>query len=273
MIRAVSLDLGYGDRAILQDLNFEIQRGEFVGFLGPNSSGKSTLLSALCGLLSPQRGSIFLENAPLETFPSRLRARRLAVVPQSTDVRFPFTCFEVVLMGRYPHRHRWRSLGEEDLLAALTAMDQTSTTPLQERHVTEISGGERQRVIVARALAQITEILLLDEATSSMDVRKKLEIFEVLKHLNESLGVTVICAMHDLNLAALYCRRLMFLKDGRLLHDGPTDKVFTSATLNQVYDTDMEVVLHPAHQRPYAVMLPLSVSAGEEKAEEERASA
>jgi iron complex transport system ATP-binding protein len=266
VIRAASLDLGYGDRVILQDLNFEIRKGEFVGCLGPNGSGKSTLLSALCGLLPPHRGSIMLEDEPLENLPSRFRARRLAVVPQSTDVRFPFTCFEVVLMGRHPHRRRWRSLGEADLLAALTAMDQTSTTPFQERPVTEVSGGERQRVVVARALAQTPEILLLDEATSSLDVRKKLEIFEVLKRLNESLGVTVICAMHDLNLAALYCRRLMFLKDGRLLRDGPTAEVFTSATLNRVYETAMEVILHPAHRRPYAVLLPLS--GGEEAGEQ-----
>jgi iron complex transport system ATP-binding protein len=270
VIRAASLNLGYGDQVILQDLNFEILKGEFVGCLGPNGSGKSTLLSALCGLLPPQRGSITLEDEPLKNLPSRFRARRLAVVPQSTEVRFPFTCFEVVLMGRHPHRRRWRSLGEADLLAALAAMDQTSTTVFQERPVTEVSGGERQRVVVARALAQTPEILLLDEATSSLDVRKKLEIFEVLKRLNESLGVTVICAMHDLNLAALYCRRLMFLKDGRLLRDGPTDKVFTSATLNRVYDTAMEVVRHPAHQRPYAVLLPLS---GGDAAEKQAASA
>jgi len=272
VIKAASLDLGYGDRVILEDLNFEIQRGEFVGFLGPNGSGKSTLLHALCGLLPPLRGSVLMDKVLLQDIPSRRRARRLAVVPQSTEVRFPFSCFELVLMGRYPHRRRWQSLGDEDLLAALTAMDQTSTTALQERPVTEISGGERQRVVVARALAQTPEILLLDEATSSMDVRKKLEIFEVLKHLNESLGVTVICAMHDLNLAALYCGRLMFLKDGRLCQDGPTDTVFTSETLNQVYDTAMEVVRHPAHQRPYAVMLPPFASLGGQEAATKRAS-
>jgi iron complex transport system ATP-binding protein len=214
---------------------------------------------------------VLIENVALEDLPSRLRARRLAVVPQSTEVRFPFTCFEVVLMGRYPHRRPWRNLGENDLLAALTAMDQTSTTFLQERPATEISGGERQRVVVARALAQTPEILLLDEATSSMDVRKKLEIFEVLKNLNESLGVTVICAMHDLNLAALYCRRLMFLKDGRLFQDGPTETVFTSETLNRVYDTAMEVLRHPAHRRPYAVMLPLSADTAGGEAEGQRA--
>ncbi len=270
MIRAVNLDLGYGDRLVLRGLNFRIEKGEFVGCLGPNGSGKSTLLNALCGFLPPRRGMVLLEGIPVAQLPGRLRARRLAVVPQSTEVRFPFSCFEIVLMGRYPHRRRWHSLGEEDLLAVLTAMCRTSTTHLQDRPVTEVSGGERQRVVVARALAQTQEILLLDEATSSLDVRKKLEIFEVLRYLNESRGVTVICALHDLNLAALYCRRLMFLKDGRIFQDGPTHGVFTSATLYQVYDTDMEVVLHPRHQRPYAVMLPLSGSAAEGEGGERR---
>lgn len=266
MIRVADLDLGYGERLVLRDLEFEIRRGEFVGCLGPNGSGKSTLLNAFCGLLPPRRGGVWLAGQPVEKLASRLRARRLAVVPQSTEIRFPFTCLEVVLMGRYPYRRRWQSLGVNDLLAALTAMEQTTTLNLQERPVTEVSGGERQRTVVARALAQTPEILLLDEATSCLDVRKKLEIFEVLKNLNESRGITVICAMHDLNLAALYCRRLLFLKNGRLFQDGPTDQVFTSAVLSQVYDTDMEVLWHPRYQRPYAVMMPLCGQAAEAEA-------
>jgi iron complex transport system ATP-binding protein len=262
VIRASGLDLGYGERLVLKDLNFEIRPGEFVGCLGPNGSGKSTLLNALCGFLPPRKGSLLYEGVPLRQMESRMRARRLAVVPQATEVHFPFTCFEVVLMGRYPHRRRWRHLGSEDLVAAVTAMARTTTTFLKDRPVTEVSGGERQRVIVARALAQTPEVLLLDEATSQMDVRKKLEIFEVLQFLNESHNVTVICAMHDLNLAALFCRRLMFLKEGRLIKDGPTEEVFTSETLREVYDTDMEVAWHPGHARPYAVMLPLSSGTG-----------
>jgi iron complex transport system ATP-binding protein len=179
-------------------------------------------------------------------------------VPQTTEARFPFSCFEVVLMGRYPHRRRLGTLTDTDLVRALKSMRRTTTMHLKERTITEVSGGECQRVVVARALAQEPEILLLDEATSCLDVRKKLEIFEILKYLNETRGLTVLCAMHDLNLAALYCSRLMFVKDGRIAVDGLTDQVFTPEILGQVYDTAMEVVWHPDHQRPYAVMLPLS---------------
>jgi iron complex transport system ATP-binding protein len=229
-----------------------------VGILGPNGSGKSTLLHALSGLLRPLNGKIIIKSEALGGLPSRLRAQILAVVPQSTDVRFPFSCLEIVLMGRYPHRRRLGTLTDTDLVRALKSMHRTTTVHLKERQINEVSGGECQRVVIARALAQAPEILLLDEATSSLDVRKKLEIFEVLKFLNETRILTVLCAMHDLNLAALYCRRLMFIKEGKIVVDGPTDQVFSPEILAEVYETAMEVVWHPVHQRPYAVMLPLS---------------
>jgi iron complex transport system ATP-binding protein len=258
VIRVEELDLGYGERLVLQGLNFQVASGEFLGILGPNGSGKSTLIHALSGLLPPQKGKIIIRDEHLGKLSSRLRAQILGVVPQSSEVRFPFPCLEIVLMGRYPHRKRLGSLTDEDLLWALRSMRRTTTEHLQERPVTEVSGGERQRVVIARALAQDPRILLLDEATSSLDVRKKLEIFEILKFLNTTQGLTVLCAMHDLNLAALYCGRLMFIKDGGIVQDGPTEEVFTPAILGQVYQTSMEVIRHPGHQRPYAVMLPLA---------------
>lgn len=256
MIRVENLTLGYEGRPVLHRLNFEVQPGEFVGLLGPNGSGKTTLIHALAGLLRPQEGRILLHGEPLAAMRSRQRARTVAVVPQSTDIRFPFTCLEIVLMGRYPHQRRAFSLAEADLATALWAMRETTTDAFADRPVTDISGGERQRVIIARALAQQPAVLLLDEATSSLDVRKKVEIFDLVSRLNQE-GLTVVCAMHDLNLAALYCRRLMFLKDGRLLEDGPTEAVFTAATLERVYETPMEVILHPGYGRPYALTLPL----------------
>ncbi len=263
VIRVEALNLGYEGRLVLQDLNFQIEAGEFVGILGPNGSGKSTLLHALSGLLPPQAGRIIVREKTLESLTSRLRAQILAVVPQTTEVRFPFACLEIVLMGRYPHRKRLGILTDEDLIWALKSMRRTTTTHLKERPITEVSGGECQRVVIARALAQDPQILLLDEATSSLDVRKKLEIFTILRYLNETRGLTVLCAMHDLNLAALYCRRLMFLKDGRIVQDGATDTVFTPEVLGRVYETPMEVVWHPGCKRPYAVMLPLAAAAAE----------
>jgi iron complex transport system ATP-binding protein len=265
VIKAEELSLGYGERLVLKDLNFQVNSGEFVGILGPNGSGKSTLLHALSGLLPPKRGRIIIKDRHLHTLASRVRAQILAVVPQSSEVRFPFACLEIVLMGRYPHRQRWGSMTDEDLLWALKSMRRTTTEHLKDRPVTEVSGGERQRVVIARALAQDPEFLLLDEATSSLDVRKKLEIFAILKFLNATKGLTVLCAMHDLNLAALYCDRLMFLRDGGIIQDGPTEEVFGPEVLTQVYQTPMEVIRHPGHQRPYAVMLPLTPGTQEEE--------
>ena len=263
MIRAEDLSLGYEDHLVLSGLNFQVDRGELVGILGPNGSGKSTLLHALSGLLAPKQGKISIKSEALGSWSSRLRAQILAVVPQATEMRFPFPCLEIVLMGRYPRRRRLGTLTDADLVAALQAMRRTTTAHLQERPVTEVSGGECQRVVIARALAQDPEILLLDEATSSLDVRKKLEIFAVVQDLNETRGLTVLCAIHDLNLAALYCRRLIFLKDGKIVVDGPTAEVFTSEILADVYETPMEVIRHPGHQRPYAVMLPLAAATPE----------
>ena len=266
MIRVEHLNLGYEDRPVLADLNFQVEAGEFVGILGPNGSGKSTLLHALSGLLTPKSGSITVRDRQLGRLDSRLRAQTAGggapVHRGALSLRLP---------GDRPHGAlspppaAWGRSTDEDLLWALRSMRRTTTEHLQKRPITEVSGGECQRVVIARALAQDPQILLLDEATSSLDVRKKLEIFEILKFLNETRGLTVLCAMHDLNLAALYCRRLMFLKDGGIVQDGPTAAVFTPEVLAQVYETPMEVVQHPAHQRPYAVMLPLTSGVQEER--------
>ncbi|MBM4293972.1 MAG: ABC transporter ATP-binding protein [Deltaproteobacteria bacterium] len=264
VIRATSLSLGYGARTVLRNLDFQVQRGEFVGILGPNGSGKSTLVNALAGLLPPQEGVIQLNGHDLQAVDSRVRAQTLAVVPQSNDIRFPFPCLEVVLMGRYPRRRRLGTLTPEDLIAGLRAMRQTTTEHLQDRLVTEVSGGERQRVVIARALAQEPDILMLDEATSNLDVRKKLEIFELCQELHRVKNLTVLCAIHDLNLAAMYCRRLIILKDDGLAEDGPTERVFTSEILSAVFETPMEVARHPRTRRLYAVMLPLSAGAPDE---------
>jgi iron complex transport system ATP-binding protein len=260
----MSLSLGYGARRVLQDLDFQVEGGEFVGILGPNGSGKSTLVNALAGLLPPQAGAITLDGQDLQSVASRHRAQTMAVVPQSNEIRFPFSCLEVVLMGRYPRRRRLGTLTPEDLLAGLRAMRQTTTEHLQDRLVTEVSGGERQRVVIARALAQEPDILMLDEATSSLDVRKKLEIFELCQELNRTKNLTVLCAIHDLNLAAMYCRRLIILKEGRMVEDGPAEEVFTSNILSTVFETPMQVARHPLTQRLYTVMLPLSEDQREE---------
>jgi iron complex transport system ATP-binding protein len=256
LLTVENLTLAYGERLILRDLNFTVASGEFVGLLGPNGCGKSTLLAALTGLLPPRGGQIWYDGAPLRAWHPQALARQVAVVPQFNWISFPFTCFEVVLMGRYPYRRRFQGESPEDLDAARRAMADTGISHLAPRLISQVSGGERQLVILARALAQATPVLYLDEATASLDVRRRMEVFDLLSELNQSRGLTVLAVMHDLNLATQYCRRLIFLKDGGILQDGPTAAVCVPEVLEAVYETPVLVEKNPVTGHPFVHFLP-----------------
>ncbi len=259
MIRAENLSAAYGERLILENLNFQVAKGEFVGLLGPNGSGKSTLVNALTALVPLASGSVRYDSAPLEDLPPRDLARKVAVVPQFTWIGFPFTCFEVVLMGRYPYRRRFQGESPADLDAVRQAMAATHTTELAPRLITRVSGGERQLVVLARALAQDTPILFLDEATASLDVRRKLEVFDLLTDLNHHRGLTVLAVMHDINLATQYCQRLIFLKNRGIYRDGDTFSACRPEVLDAVYETPVMVEPHPATGRPCVHFLPRGI--------------
>jgi len=255
MIEISSLSCGYGKSEVLKEISLHLKQGELAGMLGPNGSGKSTLILALSGILPYRSGSIRVAGKEIGGTPARWRARKMASVPQRSELTFPFKCLSVVLMGRYPYLSRWGGYSLQDMNEALDAMEQTETVHLAQRMITEVSGGEAQRVIIARALAQKTEILLLDEATSNLDVAKKIQVFDLLKRKN-SRGATLLCAMHDLNLAALYCTRLIFLKEGRVVLDGPTQETFSENKLSEIYETDVKVSRHPVNGCPQAHFVP-----------------
>jgi len=237
VIRVSHLYCGYPGRPVLRDVNLRVEAGEFVGILGPNGSGKTTLVLALTGILRPEKGTITIDGHRLEDLPPRDRAQKIAVVSQDTQVRFPYPCADVVAMGRYPHQGRWRGPTLRDARAVRRAMELTHTLDLAQRPVSDISGGERQRVLVAKALAQDAPVLLLDEATSAMDVHWKLQTFRLLAHLQRKEHKTILAVLHDVNLAAVFCPRLIFLKDGAVVADGPARAVLTPATLERVYDS------------------------------------
>ena len=255
MISVEGLIATYGERVVLHGLDFHVGEGELVGLLGPNGSGKTTLLHCLSRVVRLHSGSVTVAGRELSTYPMKELARVEASVPQRLEISFPFKCIEVVLMGRYPHQHAFGSNSDEDLAVAMEAMRLTDTLDLAQRRITEISGGEAQRVIIARALAQEAKIMLLDEATANLDVAHKMQMFDLFLEKNKQ-GGTFLCAMHDLNLASLYCQRLIFLKQGRIRVDGPTMGTFTEENLSNIYETEVRIIPHPDNGAPQAMFVP-----------------
>lgn len=255
LLAAVGLSAGYGEREALSGVDLSLERGELVGLLGPNGGGKSTLLLCLSGVLTPRSGRVEAGGEDLAGLSHRERARRIACVPQRAEPAFGFTVAEMVRLGRYPHLSAWGGYGPHDFEAADRAMAGAGVAGLAQRRAGELSGGEFQRVLLARALAQEAGVLLLDEAMASMDVAWRMAAFDLLRARCRA-GLAVLTAVHDLNLAALYCPRLVFLKNGRVLADGPTAEVFTPELLSEVYDTDILVAPHPATGAPQAHPVP-----------------
>lgn len=256
MIQVRDLRCGYPGHEVIGGVSFDFLQGEFVGILGPNGSGKTTLLLALGGILPPSGGEVAVLGTPLNRLRPKELARRIAALCQNSDIRFPFPCVEVVHMGRYPHQKRWQMESRHDAAVVFRCMAITETQDLAERLITALSGGEQQRVLMAKALAQETPILLLDEATSAMDVHRKLQIFRVLEKLNRDDGLTVVTVLHDVNVAALFCRRIIFLKEGKVVADGPTEGVLTEENLETVYQTPVLIHKPGAVGRKQVVFLP-----------------
>jgi iron complex transport system ATP-binding protein len=250
-LSAASVSFGYRARGgsestfALRDVSVTIARGSLTALLGPNGCGKTTLLKLLSGLLPAQHGHVTLDGRRLSDLPRREVARHLAVVPQETHPAFDYTALEMVLMGRHPHLGAFQLEGPDDLRIALQALQATGTVHLAERSYMTLSGGEKQRVVIASALAQAPDILLLDEPTASLDLAYQLEIASLLARLNRERGVTIVLATHDLNLAASLCDTVVLIRGGRLLATGPTGDVLTAAMVRQLYGVDADVQFHP----------------------------
>jgi iron complex transport system ATP-binding protein len=250
VLRTERLRAGYHDREVLHEVTFELGRGEFCGLLGPNGSGKSTLLKALAGVLRPWSGRAELFGADVRTLSPRAIARRVAVIPQGVSILFPFSVEEVVAMGRHPHLGRFEREGRRDREAIERALEETETAALARRPLDELSGGEQQRVVIARALAQEPELLLLDEPTTHLDINHQVEVFELLARLNRERALTVLAVSHDVNVCAEYCRRLMVLKAGRLVASGTPRELVTPALIRDVYGAAVSVVANPSSGAP-----------------------
>ena len=249
-------------RAILDTVSWTAPQGGLTGLVGPNGAGKSSLLRVLAGALAPDAGrAVLADGSDLLTMPRRTRARRVALVEQDTPAQVPLTVAQAVLLGRTPHGSSWSGLREQDHAVAERAMGEAGVTDLADRLLPTLSGGERQRVHLARALAQEPEVLLLDEPTNHLDVHARLDLVALLSTLT-ARGVTVIAALHDLNLAASACDHVVVLADGRTAAEGAVDAVLTPRVLEPVYRVTCDVLRHPRSGRPVLTFSPSSGADG-----------
>ena len=240
----------YDGRWTLKGIDLDIHKGELLGILGPNGSGKSTLLRVMDGLSVPQEGKVRFRDTPLASRKRKGLAKEVAFVAQENVFRFTFSVMEVVLMGRAPHLGRLQFEGKRDLEIALHSLETMNALDLAERSIQELSGGEKQRVLIARALAQEPQLLLLDEPTSFLDIKFKREIFDLLSSLNRRDGLTIVVVSHDIDLAAHYCQRLIMLKAGNLFTTGTPEATITAANVESVYDCPVLVDKNPATGSP-----------------------
>lgn len=240
-IEIKGLVFGYNENTILNNINLKIKKDSIITIIGPNGSGKSTLLKNIAANLAPQGGIIFLENKELQSYSLKELARKIGVVPQNVNIEYDFTVHEIVLMGRNPYVGRFKQETQKDLDIVKDAMKRTNTWSLKDRSITELSGGESQRVIIARALAQEPQVLLLDEPTAALDMHHQIEILDLLKVLNREKGVTIIMALHDINLAARYSKEILLLNKGEKVIMGTPNEVITKENLQKSYKIDMIV--------------------------------
>jgi iron complex transport system ATP-binding protein len=248
-------------RAAVRDVTIRIRRGSALGILGPNGSGKTTLLRLLAGVLRPDTGAVSLEGRNLRTFTRAALAQRMAMVPQETHPAFEYSVLELVLMGRYAHLGPFELEGPNDLHIAREALMATGTAALETRMFHTLSGGEKQRVVIASALAQAADFLLLDEPSSSLDLRYQLEIADLLRRLNRERLTTLVLSTHDLNFAAAVCDSMLLIREGRVLAIGAPREVLTPMRIRELYDVDADVQEHT--RAGHLTVVPVRPSAGQ----------
>jgi len=240
-----NIHVSYGSIEALSNITFAVQSGEFLGVVGPNGSGKTTLLRCINGVLAPRNGTVAVDEQCIYSLTRREVAREIAVVPQHSPTVIPFTVLEVVLMGRESHLGRFSRETEEDLLIAKKAMLATGVLPLAERRADELSGGELQRVIIARALAQEPRILLLDEPTLHLDINHQLEVLQLIRDVTRENDLITVLVSHDLNAVARYSDRLVVLKHGKIVAAGTPQQTLSTELIKEVYHVEAEVFRHP----------------------------
>lgn len=235
------VSFGYGETDVLRGVSLEVGQGDMVGVMGPNGAGKSTLIKLMSGVLVAGSGGVYLGDEPIGSIPRKKLARIIGLVPQETHIPFPFSAMEVVLMGRAPYVSQFGFESPRDVAIANDAMDLTDCRRFASRDIGSLSSGERQRVVLARALSQEPKVLLLDEPTTFLDIRHQIELCRLLGDLNRRRKITVVAVMHDLNLAAAFFNRIIFVREGQIVADGPPNDVINEEAIYTAFGANVRV--------------------------------
>ena len=244
------LSVHYGSKPILQEVSLEVFSGEIMALIGPNGAGKTTLIRAVSGTIKPFGGHVRVLGEALEHMPDARRASSLAVVPQARNLPAAYTVWQTVLMGRTPYLGWLGQPSQKDIQKTTQALERTSLLDLADRQVGKLSGGEQQRILLARALAQDTQVLLLDEPTAHLDLRHQSSLLNLVRALAQETGIAVLMALHDLNLVSLYANRVVLLAEGRVRVQGSPAEVLTQENLEAAYQVPLNIVPHPEYGTP-----------------------
>lgn len=252
-IEAKNIDFFYNATQILHDVSMSLRQGEFLGIIGPNGAGKSTLLRLLCGILQPKKGTVGLFGASISAQSHKSIAQIVAFVPQETHFALNFTVEDIVSMGRYPYKRAFQREDEQDRSAVENALGAANVAALRARPINSLSSGERQLVVIARALAQSPKVMLLDEPTSHLDLHHQHAIMDLLERLNKQ-GISIAVVHHDLNLASLYCENLILMHKGKIHTKGKPAEILNKSILREVYSTEVTILRHPEKDVPQIFM-------------------
>jgi len=255
IISAENINFSYAAKLVMENISFAIDEAQIVSIIGPNGSGKTTLLKIINGTLFPDAGQMLIDGKDTSNWSRKDIAQKVAIVPQETAVIFPFYAEEIVLMGRFPHLSNYRFENKKDYRIVHEAMEKTDTLAFAARRFDELSAGERQRVLIARALAQQPKVLLLDESTVFLDLKHQAQFLALLRQLNTAQQLTVIFVTHDINLAAQHADRIILLYSGKIYAIGKPAEVITAANIKEVYDVDSLIDQNPQNGLPRMTLL------------------
>jgi iron complex transport system ATP-binding protein len=254
MINIKNISAGYfKNKQIIKNISLSIERKDFFGIIGKNGAGKSTLLKVLCNLIKPSCGTVYIDNNSMSFFSKKRIAKIISFLPQNVDVTLPFNVMEFIMFGRYPYMNTFKIPSKNDYVMVKKVMDFLDITNFAQKRIDSLSGGEKQKVLIAQVLAQETEIIVFDELTLHLDIGSQNNVLRILKNLNEQCNKTIILTLHDLNAASEFCNKLALMDNGEIYSYGEPDKVLNYKDIKQIYNTIVAVKTNPISNKPYII--------------------